>query len=108
MKSDKLQIVRENLNLSSNEIKKELRKVYPDIKNDEVIELIIEVSKKDRETAQKKAAGLCHPARGGSGHGSQAAGLFEKRIRGRRRQDLRDRRSSGPDLPHEALRDPGL
>ena len=64
MKSDKLQIVRENLNLSSNEIKKELRKVYPDIKNDEVIELIIEVSKKDRETAQKRMQIVAETKRG--------------------------------------------
>ena len=64
MKSDKLQIVRENLNLSSNEIKKELRKVYPDIKNDEVIELIIEVSKKDRETAQKRMQIVAKSKRG--------------------------------------------
>ena len=64
MNNLKLQIVKENLNLSSNEIKKKLRKVYPDIKNDEVIKLIIEVSKKKREIGQKRMQIVAESKRG--------------------------------------------
>lgn len=53
MGNRKLQIVEENMNLTPNEIKKELKKVYPNISNEDVIKLIIEVSKK-RENPNKK------------------------------------------------------
>ena len=45
MENHKLQIVRKNMNLTPNEIKKELRKEYPNISNDEVIKLINEIKK---------------------------------------------------------------
>ena len=48
MENSKLQIVRNNMNLTPNEIKKKLRKTYPSISNDEVIKLIIEVNKKEK------------------------------------------------------------
>ena len=48
MENSKLQIVRNNMNLTPNEIKKKLRKTYPNISNDEVIKLIIEVDKKEK------------------------------------------------------------
>lgn len=48
MKNSKLQIVKNNMNLTPNEIKKKLRKTYPNISNDEVIKLIIEVDKKEK------------------------------------------------------------
>lgn len=48
MENSKLQIVRNNMNLTPNEIKKKLRKTYPNISNDEVIKLIIEVDKKKK------------------------------------------------------------
>ena len=53
MENNKLQIVEENMNLTPSEIKKELRKIYPKISNEEVIKLIIEVSKK-RENPNEK------------------------------------------------------
>lgn len=53
MGNRKLQIVEENMNLAPNEIKKELKKIYPNINNEEVIKLIIEVSKK-RENPNEK------------------------------------------------------
>ena len=49
----KLQLVEKNMNLAPNEIKKELKKIYPRISNEEVIKLIIEVSKK-RENPNEK------------------------------------------------------
>ncbi len=49
MENHKLQIVRKNMNLTPNEIKKELRKEYPNISNDEVIKLIIEATKKEEK-----------------------------------------------------------
>lgn len=48
MENSKLQIVRNNMNLTPNEIKKKLRKTYSSISNDEVIKLIIEVNKKEK------------------------------------------------------------
>lgn len=48
MENSKLQIVRNNMNLTPNEIKKKLRKTYLNISNDEVIKLIIEVDKKEK------------------------------------------------------------
>ena len=53
MENNKLQIVEENMNLTPSEIKKELRKIYPKISNEEVIKLIIAVSKK-RENPNEK------------------------------------------------------
>ena len=53
MGNRKLQIVEENMNLAPNEIKKELKKIYPNISNEDVIKLIIEVSKK-RENPNEK------------------------------------------------------
>ena len=47
MENSKLQIVRNNMNLTPNEIKKKLIKTYPHISNEEVIKLIIEVDKKE-------------------------------------------------------------
>ena len=46
MGNRKFKIVEENMDLTPNEIKKELKKVYPNISNEDVIKLIIEVSKK--------------------------------------------------------------
>ena len=48
MENSKLQIVRNNMKLTPNEIKKKLRKTYPNISNDEVIKLIIEVDEKEK------------------------------------------------------------
>ena len=48
MENSKLQIVRNNMNLTPNEIKKKLRKTYPNISTDEVIKLIREVDKKEK------------------------------------------------------------
>ena len=53
MGNRKLQIVEENMNLAPNEIKKELKKIYPNISNEEVIKLIIEVSKKREKPNEK-------------------------------------------------------
>ena len=53
MGNRKFKIVEENMDLTPNEIKKELKKVYPNISNEDVIKLIIEVSKK-RENPNKK------------------------------------------------------
>ena len=64
MKESKIKIVSENLNLSSNEIKKELSKVYPDIKNEEVVKLIIEASKKERKTGRKRMQIVAESKRG--------------------------------------------
>lgn len=64
MRKSKIQIVRENLNLSSNEIKKELRKEFPDIKNEEVMKLIIEANKKERKTGRKRMQIVAETKRG--------------------------------------------
>ncbi len=53
MGNRKLQIVEENMNLAPNEIKKELKKIYPNISNEDVIKLIIEVSKKREKPNEK-------------------------------------------------------
>ena len=53
MGNRKLQIVEKNMNLAPNEIKKELKKIYPNISNEEVIKLIIEVSKKREKPNEK-------------------------------------------------------
>lgn len=53
MGNRKLQIVEENMNLAPNEIKKKLKKIYPNISNEDVIKLIIEVSKKREKPNEK-------------------------------------------------------
>ena len=53
MGNRKLQIVEENMNLAPNEIKKELKKIYPNISNEDVIKLIIEVCKKREKPNEK-------------------------------------------------------
>lgn len=47
-RNPKYKIVKENLNLPPHEIKKELRKLYPDITNEETINLILNVLKESR------------------------------------------------------------
>lgn len=48
-----LKIVEENLNLPTNDIKKELKKYIPNITNEQAIELIIEVNKRNRKNSIK-------------------------------------------------------
>lgn len=46
--SFKYKIVKENLNLPPHEIKKKLREIYPEITNEEVIKLILDVNNLER------------------------------------------------------------
>lgn len=51
-RNPKYKIVKENLNLPTHEIKKKLRKLYPNITNDEVIELILNVNNPRRNSQE--------------------------------------------------------
>ena len=54
MESIKKRIIRYNLHLNGNEIKKKLREVDPGIKNEEVEKLILDVLKEEKELKQTK------------------------------------------------------
>ena len=54
MESIKKIIIRDNLHLNGNEIKKKLREVDPGIKNEEVEKLILDVLKEEKELNQTK------------------------------------------------------
>lgn len=54
MESVKKKIIMNNLHLTGNEIKKKLREIDPNIKNEEVEKLILDVLKEKKELKQAK------------------------------------------------------